>query len=73
MGTVNLVTMTLSALSQPLIGWLLDLNWDGRLEAGARVYSLAAYHAAFTTLIACAIVAVIAALFTRETYCRPLV
>lgn len=73
MGLVNLMAMGLSAVFQPLIGWLLDLNWDGLSDAGARLYSTEAYQIAFLSLAGCALVAVTAGLLMRETHCRQVV
>ncbi len=71
-GFVNTLVMGSGALFQPLIGWLLDLNWDGAMEAGARVYSLAAYRGALVALVACPAIALATALLIRETRCRRL-
>jgi hypothetical protein len=69
---VNASLMTVAALSQPLIGWLLDLNWDGRTAAGARVYSIEAFEIAFLVVVGSLSIAVVAALSVRETHARPL-
>lgn len=66
---VNMAVMGTSACFQPLIGALLDLGWDGRLENGARIYSAENFKAALLTLIAAGVVACLAAALTRETYC----
>jgi MFS family permease len=50
LGLVNCAVVGAGAVLQPLIGWLLDLNWDGGMDAGARVYSLSAYQAALWAL-----------------------
>ena len=71
MGLINTTIMTVGAVFQPLIGWLLDLHWDGRMEEGARLYSVAAYQAAFLTLVASGIVAVLVLAVIRETHCKP--
>ena len=73
MGVVNSITMGMSAIFQQLVGWLLDLAWDGNLVDGARVYSVTTYKIAFLSLAVCAAVAVGAAMSIRETYCRPVV
>jgi MFS family permease len=70
LGLVNMIGMSSGALFQPLIGWLLDLGWDGRIEAGARVYSLDAYHMAFVSLIVSCTGAIVCAALVRETHCR---
>ena len=68
MGFVNTILIVLSAVFQPLIGWFLDLGWAGRIVDGARIYSVGTYRMAFLSLVACAVVAVVAALLTRETH-----
>ena len=55
---------------QPVIGWMLDLQWDGRMESGARLYTAAAYEAAFLTIAAVLAGSILIALMVRETYCR---
>ncbi len=71
LGFVNMGMVLGGALFQPLIGWILDLVWDGRMVAGARIYSVKAYQTAFLSLIACGVIALISAYLVRETYCRP--
>ncbi|MCG8509536.1 MAG: MFS transporter, partial [Rhodospirillales bacterium] len=70
MGFINMWAMGTSALLQTFIGWLLDLNWDGQSMDGARIYSPAAYDAAFLTYVATAALLVGAAALMRETHCR---
>lgn len=68
LGIVNTAVMASGALFQPLIGLLLDLAWDGRMVAGARVYSAGAYQLALAVLpIASAGAALVAALM-RESH-----
>ncbi|MCG8507937.1 MAG: MFS transporter [Rhodospirillales bacterium] len=71
MGVVNTLTMAAGAVYQPLIGWLLDLNWDGGMEAGAQIYSLETYRIALLSIVASGILALVACLLTKETYCQP--
>jgi MFS family permease len=71
LGFINMVSVLGGALLQPLVGWLLDLQWDGRLAAGARAYSIEAYRLALLILPACFVVGIAAALGIRETHCRP--
>ena len=69
-GFINMVVMSSGAVFQPLIGWLLDLNWDGAMDAGNRVYSVAAYDMALLSLIVCGVIAITMALLVRETHCK---
>lgn len=70
-GMLNMGVMASGAVFQPFIGWLLDLNWEGKLVDGARVYTLAAYETAFLVLPILMALGVGAALLVRETWCRP--
>ncbi len=71
-GFINTAVIGSGALFQPLLGLLLDLNWDGSLVAGTRVYSDAAYRLAFAVLPAGCMVGSLAALIGRESFARPL-
>ncbi len=70
-GLINMWVILSGALFQPVIGWLLDANWDGVLEAGVRVYAEDAYERALLTLVVCTAAAVVMATMVRETHCRP--
>lgn len=70
LGVVNTASMSSGAIFQPLIGWLLDLRWEGLLEAGSRVYGPDAWGLALLTLPLCQALALVAALAVRETFCR---
>ncbi|MBZ0217943.1 MAG: MFS transporter [Fimbriimonadaceae bacterium] len=69
-GLINGFTVGSGAVLQPLIGYLLDLNWDGTMKGGARIYSMAAYDIAMLTLVAASVIAFVCALMLRETYCQ---
>ncbi len=71
LGFVNMVSVLGGAVFQPLVGWLLDLQWDGRLADGARVYAAEAFRKAFIVLPALYALAFLFALRVRETFCRP--
>jgi sugar phosphate permease len=67
----NMASVIVGAAFQPIIGWLLDLNWDGQMQNGAPFYSMHAFHIAFLQLPICVALAFVAALFVKETYCTP--
>ncbi|MEQ8816984.1 MAG: MFS transporter [Thalassobaculum sp.] len=71
LGIVNGFVVGSGAVLQPLVGWLLDLGWDGTLVAGARIYSLPAYEGAFLILPVTCAWGVLITLFIRETGARP--
>lgn len=58
------------AILQPMVGWLMERTWDGRMEAGVRVYSAADWQNGLLLLTAAAAAGWFATLFVRETGCR---
>jgi MFS family permease len=70
LGLMNMCIVGSGAVMQPLIGWILDINWSGSMDDGARIYSASNYTIAFTSLLLVNAMALIAALFLRETRCR---
>jgi len=67
---VNTVVMASGAVFQLVIGWLLDLNWDGRMEAGARVYTTEAFQVALLPLAVSNVIGILMVFLVRETHCR---
>ena len=59
------------ALFQPLVGALLDQQWDGTKVNGVPLYSLANYHYAFMLLPLGFVLAMVLLGFTKETYAKP--
>jgi MFS family permease len=68
---VNMWVVASGAFLQPVIGWVLDLHWDGILILGVPQFTQAAYKESFIILIITGIIAVISTLLSCETYCRP--
>ncbi len=71
LGLLNMFVVGAGAVMQPLIGWLLDLQWSGQLTDGVRLYDADAYFNAFLVLLAANGLAFICCLLLKETYCRP--
>lgn len=59
-----------AALLQPAFGWVLDLTWDGSLNAGVRVYGRADYLNGLWLCFGAALLALAATPLVRETHCR---
>jgi MFS family permease len=70
LGFVNMCTMAGGAVFQPLVGWLLDLNWDGTMLNGMRIYNAQAYAAAFIVFPISHAASLITVFFIRETWCK---
>ncbi len=58
------------AILQPMVGWIMERTWDGRMEAGVRIYSASDWRNGIMLLTASAVAGWIAMLFVRETGCR---
>lgn len=54
------------AILNIVVGYILDLKWQGNLVNGARVYNLEAYKLAFTVFFIMGIVAIIATALQKE-------
>lgn len=67
---VNTGTFLGAAVLQPLVGWVMDQGWDGKLMAGARVYSEHNYQLGLGIMFGFAIAGLLGALTIRETNCR---
>jgi len=71
LGLINMCTVLSGAVSQPLIGLLLDLSWAGETVNGARVYALPAYEEAFLLLPASYAAGLAIWFVLKETHARP--
>jgi len=69
-GLVNMGVILGPTLLQPIVGIILDRNWNGALVAGVRTYDLQAFQRGFVPMILWAALAMILLVFTRETHCR---
>jgi sugar phosphate permease len=67
---VNLGGFLGAALTQGLLGAVLDAHWTGTVAAGARVYPIEAYRAAFGACALFALGAALCSLLVRETHGR---
>lgn len=72
-GVINTATTASGALFQPLIGWLLDLRWQGVMEAGVRLYAAEDFRIALGVLPLAGVIGVLLVFFMRETRGRPVV
>ena len=69
-GFMNMCVVGAGAVMQPLIGWLLDLQWGGELIDGVPAYSASDFSFALSALLVANVMAVIAAFLLRETFCK---
>ena len=67
-GFMNSFDALFGAFSDPLAGMILDLGWDGKFVAGARIFSVETYKMAFLMLPLYLIISLITLRFTKETF-----
>lgn len=71
-GVNNMAVVAGGALFQPLVGYLLRLNWTGEMSNNVPVYSVDNYHVALLVVPLCFFLSYISGQFLiRETYCKP--
>lgn len=70
LGFANMASVILGACFQPIIGWFLDLQWNGAMVNGAPVYTAEAFRHAMMALPLCLAVGIAITFFIKETYCR---
>jgi sugar phosphate permease len=69
-GVANMGNMIGGMAMQPLIGWLLDLGWDGAMAGNVRAYAFSTYAVGFTLMLVWLLAGVVAFGFARETYAK---
>lgn len=72
MAVCNMMSVLVGSAFQPIIGKILDVQWQGELVEGVRQFSVAAYQQAMILLPLCFIICFFITFAVRETYCRPI-
>ncbi len=67
-GVHNMMCMTSGIIFQPLIGYLLDMTWDGKIVDDYPFYSAKSYSLALVVIPISLAIAVLACLYMKETY-----
>jgi MFS family permease len=70
MSIVNVAVIGSGALFQPLVGLLLDLQWDGAMAGGVRVYSADAFRIALSQISVAGIGGLCATFLMKESLAR---
>lgn len=70
LGFMNCLNMIGGAILQQLIGYLLDLRWQGALVDGIRSYQTENYIYALSTVTAVVVIAIALLPFVKESYGR---
>ncbi len=67
---VSFTTISGYAWSQPLFGSLMDWHWNGLMQGGHAIYSAINFKTALLILPIGFLIAFVAALMLKETYCK---
>jgi len=70
LGFMNTFDSICEALTEPLIGMLLDLVWNGHIVNGIHYFTVDGYQIALALLPVYLIIALILLIFIKETYCQ---
>lgn len=70
MGFMNAFDAALGGISDPFIGKLLDMGWQGEMVNGARVFSLSDYYISMSIIPIYLGLALILVFTLKETYCK---
>jgi MFS family permease len=71
-GIANMGVMLGGMFMQPLVGFVLDWRWTGRMAEGVRVHDFAAYQWGFGLILAWGVAAFALLASARESHCRPI-
>ena len=69
MAFINTLVMMSGVIFQPMLGWVLDFCWDGKMsEAGIRIYSHACYQVSILIVPVCLVFSWFLLRFLNDTY-----
>lgn len=70
----GVILMAGGAIAQPVVGWLIERGWDGKIDPASKlpVYNIPDYNFGFWLMPICLVIAMAAIWFIRETYCKRL-
>ena len=72
LGFMNTFDSICEALTEPLVGVLLDVGWAGSVVNGTHQFTTTGYKIALLLLPVYLIIALILLIFIKETYCQPI-
>ncbi len=68
LGLTNMIVMLSGVIFQPLVGWVLDKSWNGKIVQGIPFYTLANWKLALLAIPICLVIAVLLTFFMHETF-----
>ncbi len=68
LGFISVLIMGLPGLLQPLVGFLMSLEWDGKMQSGLPIYSMHAYNLGLWVLVVGFVISIFCAWKMPETF-----
>jgi hypothetical protein len=65
-GFINMASMVSGIILMPLIGYIINLSWDGTMENGVRVYSINDFRWGLLSVLVFLVVGVILSLLVKD-------
>ncbi|MFA6301708.1 MAG: MFS transporter [Legionella sp.] len=72
LGVANMASVIVGASMIPIVGFILDMLWNGSIVNNMYIYDVSEYQIAFAALPIGLIVAFVITYFQKETFCRPI-
>jgi len=69
-GLASVLIMSGGAIFQPLFGWLIDLNWDGKMVNGMAIYSAHDFFYGMAIMPIAFVFGLIITWMMKETFCK---
>lgn len=63
----NMASVIVGAILQPVLGWLIDLSWDGKMSGGSPLYTAHDFRTAMIVFPICFLIAGCFAFFSKKT------
>ena len=70
MAFINMSSVLIGFLFQPLVGYILNKNWNGVIINNIKVYSASSYKTSMLILPICLVLAFFVSFLVKETYCK---
>lgn len=67
-GFLNTIIMLGTMIFDPIIGWMIKLSWDGKLENGTPIYSLHSFDISFTVILFLLILSGVISIFYKDVH-----
>lgn len=69
-GLINTLLIGMGAVSQALVGWLLEQHWTGTMKGNEPIYTAGDFRFAMNILIVLLAMGIVSSFLIRETHCR---